>query len=85
MGLGAYLAAVTERDHYLNEEKREFEEVETRPADEREEIFEIMEKYGITRGASTPLVNELCKKDNKDAWVQVCLPLPCNLFHPHTT
>ncbi len=76
MGLGAYLAAVTERDHYLNEEKRENDEVDTRAEDERREIFEIMSSYEISREATTPLVNELCRAENKVQWVRVS----CNLF-----
>jgi VIT1/CCC1 family predicted Fe2+/Mn2+ transporter len=69
MGLGAYLAAVTERDHYLSEEKRERDEVATRPEDEREEIFEIMEDYGIGRDAARPLVEKLQR--DPEQWIRV--------------
>lgn len=71
MGLGAYLAAVTDRDHYLSEERREHEEVVSKPEDEKMEIFEIMESYGIGREATTPLVEALAK--NPDEWVRVSL------------
>ena len=70
MGLGAYLAAVTERDHYLSEEAREKEEVRTQPADEKEEIYEIMEGYGLDRAATRPLVEQLAS--NAEQWVRVC-------------
>lgn len=70
MGLGAYLAAVTERDHYLSEEAREREEVRTRPDDEKEEIYEIMEGYGLNRDATRPLVEQLAS--NAEQWVRVC-------------
>lgn len=69
MGLGAYLAAVTERDHYICEEKREREEVQTRPEDEREEIFEIMDGYGVDRAATKPLVEQLEK--DPEQWIRV--------------
>ena len=69
MGLGAYLAAVTERDHYICEENREREEVATKPNDEREEIYEIMEGYGVGREATTPLVEQLTS--NVDQWIRV--------------
>jgi len=72
MGLGAYLAAVTERDHYINEEAREREEVRTRPEDEREEIYEIMEGYGLDRDSTRPLVDKL--EENPDQWVRVGCP-----------
>jgi len=70
MGLGAYLAAVTDADHYASEEKRECDEVLTRPEDEKEEIFQIMEAYGISRDATSPLVAEL--SCNPDEWIRVC-------------
>jgi VIT1/CCC1 family predicted Fe2+/Mn2+ transporter len=70
MGLGAYLAAVTERDHYICEENREKDEVQTRPEDEKEEIYEIMARYGLDREATKPLVEQLCS--NPDQWVRVC-------------
>jgi hypothetical protein len=69
MGLGAYLAAVTERDHYICEENREREEVRTRPEDEREEIFEIMDGYGVAREATKPLVEQL--ERDSEQWVRV--------------
>jgi VIT1/CCC1 family predicted Fe2+/Mn2+ transporter len=69
MGLGAYLAAVTEREHYLSEEKREREEVETTPDEEKEEIYEIMYSYGVSRDATKPLVDALTS--NSEQWVRV--------------
>lgn len=71
MGLGAYLAAVTERDHYIAEEKRERDEVATKPEAEKEEIYEIMTTYGIGRDAVTPLISAL--EANVDEWVRVCI------------
>jgi VIT1/CCC1 family predicted Fe2+/Mn2+ transporter len=69
MGLGAYLAAVTERDHYLSEEKREREEVERTPEEEKEEIYEIMHAYGVKREATKPLVDALAS--DSEQWVRV--------------
>ena len=69
MGLGAYLAAVTERDRYLNEEKREREEVATKPEAERQEIYDIFAQYGISKNASKVVVDDLVK--NEDNWVRV--------------
>ena len=71
MGLGAYLAAVTDRDHYLAEQQRERDEVRDSPDDERAEIFEIMQKYGVSTEASQPLVDALAA--DTDKWVQVCI------------
>ena len=69
MGLGAYLAAVTDRDHYFAEEKREREEVDQKPEAERLECFEILERYGISAEVSNMVVRDLCK--NNENWVRV--------------
>jgi hypothetical protein len=74
MGLGAYLAAVTERDHYISEEQRERDEIQTKPEDEREEIYEIMDNYGIGRDASKSMVDCLCL--NPENWVRVSSTWP---------
>jgi vacuolar iron transporter family protein len=72
MGLGAYLASVTERDHFISEEKREKDEVENKPEDEKAEIHGILGKYGISQGACELVVQDLeCNPDN---WVQVRYP-----------
>lgn len=69
MGLGAYLAAVTERKHYEVEERRERMEVKDFPQAEQEEIYTIFDRYGISRQASKDVVDGL--KANEDMWVQV--------------
>lgn len=69
MGLGAYLAAVTDRDHYLNEERRERSEVAMKPEAEKEEIFDIFSDYGINRAASQGVVD--CLIQNEENWVKV--------------
>lgn len=71
MGLGAYLAAVTDRDHYISEEKREREEIEVKPENEKEEVYEIMDDYGISREASKPLVDNLCQ--DPENWIRVSI------------
>jgi vacuolar iron transporter family protein len=78
MGLGAYLAAVTERDHYIAEEAREREEVQTKQNAEKEEIYEIMQDYGVERDATTPLVEALAA--NPDEWVRVRIVPPLLTF-----
>lgn len=78
MGLGAYLAAVTERDHYVAEEKREREEVELEPEVEKEEIYEIMSTYGVGRDAATPLVSAL--EHNVEEWVRVSCSYSYHFF-----
>lgn len=55
MGLGAYLAAVTERDHYQSEEQRETKQVDCcLPQEQRDDIFCILEKYNVSRRGGSP-------------------------------
>src|SRR6185437_4812637 len=48
MGLGGYLAARTDRDHYLSELEREYRETEELPEKEIGEVAEIFRGYGMT-------------------------------------
>lgn len=47
MGLGGYLAARSDAEHYDSERAREESEVVERPEDERQEVREILETYGL--------------------------------------
>jgi hypothetical protein len=76
MGLGAWLAAETERKHYEVEEAREFREVKEMPQKEEEEIYEIFEQYAIGRAAAKGVVDAL--KTNEDMWVKVIYALSLN-------
>lgn len=83
MGLGAYLAAVTDRDHYFSEEKREREEVVDKPEAEKEECREILETYGISREASAMVVRDLCA--DHDKWVQFMMDFELKLEKPNVS
>jgi VIT1/CCC1 family predicted Fe2+/Mn2+ transporter len=49
MGLGGYLAARSDEDHYASEHAREEREIVERLDDERQEVHEILESYGLER------------------------------------
>lgn len=70
MGLGAYLAAVTDLDHYKSEEEREREEVTLKPAAEKQEIHDILARYGISREVSQGVLN--CLTQDREQWIRVC-------------
>ncbi|KAK5140666.1 hypothetical protein LTR04_002893, partial [Oleoguttula sp. CCFEE 6159] len=80
MGLGAYLAGVTERKHYEVEEARERREVKEQPAAEEDEIYEIMGGYGLDRATVHPMVMAL--KENPDAWVKFMMDFELKLEKP---
>lgn len=75
MGLGAWLAASTEAQHYDAEEARERREVIDKPAAEELEIYDILAEYDVTKDAARPLVQELCARP--EAWVKVRSSLCC--------
>jgi VIT1/CCC1 family predicted Fe2+/Mn2+ transporter len=81
MGLGAYLAAATERAHYLSEEARERDEVINQPDAEREEIYAIMAGYFVSREATTPFINDLCC--NSEQWVRFMMDFELRLQKPN--
>ena len=47
MGLGGYLAARTDQEHYLSEEQREYKEVQQLREVEIEEVASIFRDYGV--------------------------------------
>ncbi|KAI9834418.1 MAG: hypothetical protein M1819_003029 [Sarea resinae] len=61
MGLGAYLAAATEVEHYNSERKRVMEEVLNAPEQEREVVHDVMDQYGVDREATQSMLNALEK------------------------
>ncbi|KAL2886839.1 Vacuolar iron transporter 1.1 [Ceratocystis lukuohia] len=83
MGLGAYLAASTEHDHYVSEERREYWEVQHKPGEEREEIFDILGSYGVSREAATSVVEALCKDHH--AWVRFMMDYELKMERPNTS
>src|SRR5437899_3576433 len=67
MGLGGYLAAKTDSEHYASEKIREEREIVERTRDEEEEIYEIFEQYSVDRASAAPVLHAL--KQNPTAWV----------------
>src|SRR3990172_9126699 len=47
MGLGGYLAAKSDAEHYASERVREQLEVKEKPAAERAEVEEVFQAYGL--------------------------------------
>ncbi len=80
MGLGGYLAARGDSEHYASELRREQTEVVTRPEDEAEEIYEIFEQYSVSREAATPVLEALQK--NPAAYVEFMMRFELGLESP---
>jgi vacuolar iron transporter family protein len=80
MGLGGYLAARGDAEHYASEKLREEREVIERTHDEEEEIYEIFDHYGVTREETTPVLAAL--KRNHPAWVDFMMRFELGLEEP---
>ena len=61
MGLGGYLAAKSDAEHYASEREREYREVQEIPEEEMREVAEVFESYGLTREETWPIVQALRK------------------------
>jgi VIT1/CCC1 family predicted Fe2+/Mn2+ transporter len=77
MGLGGYLAAKTDMEHYESERRREYDEVEHLNDRERQETFDILKTYGLTHEQATPIVESLAA--NPDRWVDWMMKFELNL------
>jgi len=80
MGLGGYLAARGDAEHYASELAREQEEVITRPDDEAEEIYEIFAQYSVPRVAAAPVLAAL--QQNHPAYVDFMMRFELGLEKP---
>jgi len=59
MGLGGFLAAKNDAEHYEQELTRETKEVETIPEAEASEVSKVFESYGLTKEESQPIIAAL--------------------------
>jgi VIT1/CCC1 family predicted Fe2+/Mn2+ transporter len=80
MGLGGYLAARSDAEHYASERKREEAEVREKPAVEAEEVTEVFRAYGLTAEESAPVVDALRKQP--EAWVDFMMRFELGLEKP---
>jgi VIT1/CCC1 family predicted Fe2+/Mn2+ transporter len=62
MGLGGYLAGKSDSEHYDSEYEREAYEIDKMLQHEKDEVMEILEKFGLTRTESTPIVDSLAER-----------------------
>jgi vacuolar iron transporter family protein len=80
MGLGGYLAARGDAEHYVSERQREEREIVERTHDEEEEIYEIFEQYSVDRASAAPVLDAL--KRNPKAWVDFMMRFELGLEEP---
>jgi len=80
MGLGGFLAARGDAEHYDSERKREQSEVQTVPDREAQEVAEVFQSYGLTAEESAPLVAALQRKP--EAYVDFMMRFELGLEKP---
>lgn len=80
MGLGGYLAAKGDAEHYEQERIREYREVEEIPEQEKAEVSYVFQEYGLTAEQSKPIVEALSKRT--DAWVDFMMRFELGLEPP---
>src|SRR5271166_5974738 len=60
MGLGGYLAARTDAEHFASERAREERETEEMPEQEAVEVADVLRSYGLEGNTVTSVVNSIC-------------------------
>ena len=80
MGLGGYLAAKSDAEHYFSERTREESEVREKPDMEAGEVAEVFHSYGLTTEESKPVVDAL--RERPQAWVDFMMRFELGLEKP---
>ena len=80
MGLGGYLAAKSDAEHYSSERRREQREVKEIPEVEAQEISEVFQAYGLTPEESLPVVEALQR--HPEAWIDFMMRFELGLEKP---
>jgi VIT1/CCC1 family predicted Fe2+/Mn2+ transporter len=80
MGLGGYLAAKSDAEHYAKEREREGREVDEIPHEEMREVAEVFQEYGLTPEETWPIVEALRKQPKK--WIDFMMRFELGLEKP---
>jgi VIT1/CCC1 family predicted Fe2+/Mn2+ transporter len=80
MGLGGYLAAKSDAEHYASERLREELEVREKPGAEAAEVQQVLQSYGLTAEASAPIVDAF--RERPQAWVDFMMRFELGLEKP---
>jgi VIT1/CCC1 family predicted Fe2+/Mn2+ transporter len=80
MGLGGYLAAKSDAEHYVTERAREEQEIDEKPEAEAQEVDEILQTYGLKPEESQRIVNTL--RQRRKSWVDFMMRFELGLEEP---
>jgi vacuolar iron transporter family protein len=80
MGLGGYLAARSDAEHYEQERLREEREIVEIPEEEMAEVSRVFQSYGLTEQESAPVVQALSRRS--EAWIDFMMRFELGLEEP---
>ncbi len=80
MGLGGYLAAKSDAEHYVSERLREEREVEEIPEEEAREVQKVFADYGLSPEESVPVIQAMTRKPKE--WVDFMMRFELGLEEP---
>jgi len=80
MGLGGYLVASTESEHYRAELGREMRETEVVPEREAQEVAQIFEGYGLRPEEAAPVVRAI--RADRKRWIGFMMRFEIGLEEP---
>jgi len=80
MGLGGYLAARTDIEHYASELDREYRETVELPDIETEEVAKVFRDYGLSEEQMAPVVKAIT--GNQKRWVDFMMRFELGLEEP---
>ncbi len=80
MGLGGYLAAHSDAEHYASERIREQQEIKEKTEAEKAEVRDVFTSYGLSEVESTPIVEALSK--HPQAWIDFMMRFELGLEKP---
>jgi VIT1/CCC1 family predicted Fe2+/Mn2+ transporter len=80
MGLGGYLAARTDAEHYQNELRRETEETRELPDEEAAEVRRVFEGWGLAGEQIEPLVSTIVAEEER--WIRFMMKFELGLDEP---
>jgi len=80
MGLGGYLAARGDAEHYEQEKQREYREIKEIPEEEKAEVSRVFKEYGLPADESARVAEAL--SHHPDAWVDFMMRFELGLEEP---
>lgn len=80
MGLGGYLAAKTDSEHYHSERRRELREIWDIPHEEQREVAEILYGYGLNEEQVAPLIAAISQDPQR--WADFMMRFELGLAAP---